>query len=136
MPNDRRDQLHHPPVAAPGRNSLHDWITVWQSELAALGSDREAQENWRAAVAMMAEAMQVMAAAVDAGPLKAAAPEAASGSAGAVAAAGTAAVGIASDAWFAAGGAGRLAGHLADDRCADADVGADDGAGGRISQGR
>ncbi len=28
-----------------------DWITVWQSELAALATDREAQEAWQGLVA-------------------------------------------------------------------------------------
>ncbi|HUC19454.1 MAG TPA: hypothetical protein VMA37_17380 [Acetobacteraceae bacterium] len=35
-----------PPAAAEIETMARDWITLWQSELAALGSDREAQESW------------------------------------------------------------------------------------------
>ena len=31
-----------------------DWVTLWQSELAALAADREAQETWQAIVALWA----------------------------------------------------------------------------------
>jgi hypothetical protein len=40
---------------------LLDWITVWQSELTALAADREARENWQAAVGAMAGAMRAIA---------------------------------------------------------------------------
>ena len=47
------------PGIRPGA-SLHelarDWITLWQSELAALAADREAQETWQALVALWAGA--------------------------------------------------------------------------------
>jgi uncharacterized protein YceH (UPF0502 family) len=33
-----------------------DWITLWQSELAALAADREAQETWRVLLSMWAGA--------------------------------------------------------------------------------
>ena len=31
-----------------------DWVTLWHSELAALSADREAQETWRACLALWA----------------------------------------------------------------------------------
>src|SRR5208282_3800556 len=31
-----------------------DWVTLWQSELAAIAADREAQESWQAIVALWA----------------------------------------------------------------------------------
>jgi hypothetical protein len=33
-----------------------DWITLWQSELAAMAADREAQETWRSLLAIWAAA--------------------------------------------------------------------------------
>jgi hypothetical protein len=44
-----------------------DWVTLWQSELAAIAADREAQESWQAIVALWAGA---------AGAILAAAPRA------------------------------------------------------------
>src|ERR1700689_120367 len=40
-----------------------DWVTLWQSELAALAADREAQESWQAIVALWAGAAGAMLAA-------------------------------------------------------------------------
>ncbi len=37
-----------------------DWITLWQSEMAALSVDREAQETWRTLMAMWADAATAM----------------------------------------------------------------------------
>ena len=42
------------------RDTARDWVTIWQSEMAALAEDREALEMWRGAVdgwARMAETM-------------------------------------------------------------------------------
>ena len=48
-----------PPPGMDGED-LHDlardWITLWQSELAALAADREAQETWRVLLSMWAGA--------------------------------------------------------------------------------
>src|SRR5271170_1790931 len=41
-----------PDLAALAR----DWVTLWQSELAAIAADREAQESWQAIVALWAGA--------------------------------------------------------------------------------
>jgi hypothetical protein len=38
-----------------------DWITIWQSELAALATDRELQEHWVRLVAMWADAASLAA---------------------------------------------------------------------------
>jgi hypothetical protein len=47
-----------------GGASLHelarDWVTLWQSELAAVAADREAQETWQAMVALWAGAAGAM----------------------------------------------------------------------------
>lgn len=54
---------------AEWRDTARDWVTIWQSELAALAEDREALETWRDVVdgwARMAEAM--IDAMPDAGP--------------------------------------------------------------------
>src|ERR1039458_8961722 len=40
-----------------------DWVTLWQSELAAIAADREAQESWQAIVALWAGAAGAMLAA-------------------------------------------------------------------------
>jgi hypothetical protein len=37
-----------------------DWITLWQSELAALAADREAMETWQAMIALWAGAAGAM----------------------------------------------------------------------------
>ena len=41
----------------------HDWVTLWQSELAAIAADREAQESWQAIVALWAGVAGAMVAA-------------------------------------------------------------------------
>ena len=52
-----------PPVDPP-LVELHelarDWITLWQSELAALAADREAQETWQTLMALWAGAAGAM----------------------------------------------------------------------------
>src|ERR1700678_1625747 len=40
-----------------------DWVTLWQSELAAIAADREAQESWQAILALWAGAAAAMLAA-------------------------------------------------------------------------
>jgi hypothetical protein len=35
-----------------------DWITIWQSELAAMATDREMQDNWVRLVAVWAQAAE------------------------------------------------------------------------------
>ena len=42
------------------RKLAQDWITLWQSELAALAVDREAQETWQAMLALWAGAASAM----------------------------------------------------------------------------
>jgi hypothetical protein len=42
------------------RGLAHDWITLWQSELAALAVDREAQETWHTMLALWAGAAGAM----------------------------------------------------------------------------
>ena len=37
------------PTQPDPRDLVRDWITVWQSELAAIATDREMRENWQAA---------------------------------------------------------------------------------------
>ncbi|HEY6432677.1 MAG TPA: hypothetical protein VIZ17_11915 [Acetobacteraceae bacterium] len=39
---------------------VRDWITVWQSELAALATDREAQEAWQGLAALWANVAGTM----------------------------------------------------------------------------
>jgi hypothetical protein len=82
-----------------------DWATLWQSELAALATDREMQEAWQAMVALWAEAWASTAAAL-LRPAAGAADERfrPSGAAGAAAAAGAAPAAAASDAGDAAVG--------------------------------
>jgi hypothetical protein len=41
-----------------------DWATLWQSELAALATDREARESWQAGLRLWAGAVSAMLAAV------------------------------------------------------------------------
>src|SRR5271156_6144782 len=48
-----------PDLAALAR----DWVTLWQSELAAMAADREAQESWQAILALWAGAAGAMLAA-------------------------------------------------------------------------
>ena len=51
--------------AAPDLDALaRDWITLWQSELAAIATDREAQETWHAILALWAGAAGAMLAAM------------------------------------------------------------------------
>jgi hypothetical protein len=45
------------------RKLAQDWITLWQSELAAIAADREAQESWQAILALWAGAAGAMLAA-------------------------------------------------------------------------
>ena len=35
-----------PPLDAPTEAAMRDWMTIWQSEIAAMGVDREMQECW------------------------------------------------------------------------------------------
>ena len=42
------------------RKLAQDWITLWQSELAGLAVDREAQETWQAMLALWAGAAAAM----------------------------------------------------------------------------
>ena len=35
-----------PPLDAPAEAAMRDWMTIWQSEIAAMGVDRELQECW------------------------------------------------------------------------------------------
>ena len=44
-----RDEARGPDL----RKLAQDWITLWQSELAALAADREAQETWQAMLALL-----------------------------------------------------------------------------------
>ncbi len=51
------DETAAPSAAAPDLEVLaRDWITLWQSELAAIATDREAQESWQAILALWAGA--------------------------------------------------------------------------------
>ncbi len=45
---------------------LEDWISIWESELAALAADREGQELWRSMVSQWAEQARAAAAWIDA----------------------------------------------------------------------
>ena len=46
-----------PEPPAPDLEALaRDWITLWQSELAAIAADREMQESWQAILALWAGA--------------------------------------------------------------------------------
>lgn len=77
-------------ASAPDLRKLaQDWITLWQSELAALAVDREAQETWQAMLALWAGAASAM--------LQAAPREHPERRAGAAAAAGTAPAATAPD---------------------------------------
>ena len=46
----------HCGIRDPAEAGAADWITLWQSELAALAADREAQETWQAMLALWAGA--------------------------------------------------------------------------------
>jgi len=48
------------PPAAELAELARDWITLWQSELAALAVDREAQESWQTLLALWAGAAAAM----------------------------------------------------------------------------
>jgi hypothetical protein len=48
------------PPAADLHELARDWITLWQSELAALAVDREAQESWQALLGLWAGAAAAM----------------------------------------------------------------------------
>jgi len=58
-------------AAPPGEGDLlelaRDWITLWQSELAALAADREAQESWQTLLALWAGTAGTMLAAAPRG---------------------------------------------------------------------
>ena len=57
----RQDGARPDAAAAPDLRKLaQDWITLWQSELAALAVDREAQETWHAMLALWAGAAAAM----------------------------------------------------------------------------
>jgi len=47
-------------AASDQRQLVQDWITLWQSELAALAVDREAHETWQAMLALWAGAASAM----------------------------------------------------------------------------
>jgi hypothetical protein len=50
-----------PETGGAGLHELaRDWITLWQSELAALAADRETQETWQAMVGLWAGAAGAM----------------------------------------------------------------------------
>ncbi len=70
-----------------------DWITLWQSELAAMAVDREAQETWHAMLALWAGAAGAMLTAAPRERARRTAP----GSAGAAAAPGAAPAAAAPD---------------------------------------
>jgi hypothetical protein len=55
-PNGKGGQTDGPPgPAAPSpADTWSDWVTIWQSELNALATDREAQEVWKRLVGMWA----------------------------------------------------------------------------------
>jgi hypothetical protein len=88
-----------PDLAALAR----DWVTLWQSELAAIAADREAQESWQAILALWAGAAGALLAAAPrahqaAAPATTAAPhESTTGRTSAVAPSGAAAVAAAPD---------------------------------------
>jgi hypothetical protein len=75
-----------PPADFDPRELARDWITIWQSELAAVAVDREAQESWQALLALWAGAAGAMLQATawatpDGAPGAAAAPRAAAAAA-------------------------------------------------------
>ena len=50
----------HPNSQPDLQELARDWITLWQSELAALAADREAQESWQAMMSLWAGAAAAM----------------------------------------------------------------------------
>jgi hypothetical protein len=65
MPGSGAEEGAAPHDAAAGagpdlRRLARDWITLWQSELAALAVDREAQETWHTMLALWAGAAGAM----------------------------------------------------------------------------
>jgi hypothetical protein len=76
-----------------------DWITIWQSELAAMATDRELQEGWLRMVDLWAQAAQSMTRLMPRAP---GGHDGSGGRAGSAAAAGAAAVMAAPDARDAA----------------------------------
>ena len=52
------------PGEADLRQLARDWITIWQSELASLAADREAEETWRVLLQLWTDAAQLMLAAL------------------------------------------------------------------------
>jgi hypothetical protein len=55
---DGEQPIDPPPVEL--QELARDWITLWQSELAALATDREAQETWQTLMALWAGAAGAM----------------------------------------------------------------------------
>ena len=47
--DDARDPSPNP--AATAHDTAHDWATIWQSEAAALATDRELRESWETGLA-------------------------------------------------------------------------------------
>ncbi len=55
-PGDRSDPPPGDPAGEDLQGLARDWITLWQSELAALAVDREAQETWHVLLSLWAGA--------------------------------------------------------------------------------
>ena len=53
---DRSDPPPSDPAGEALQELARDWITLWQSELAALAVDREAQETWHVLLSLWAGA--------------------------------------------------------------------------------
>jgi hypothetical protein len=53
-----------PPIETELAALARDWMTLWQSELAALAADRETQEAWQKLISLWAGAARVFAAPV------------------------------------------------------------------------
>lgn len=86
----------HPPEQADLLELARDWITLWQSELSALATDREAQEAWQTLISLWASAAGALFASAPLGA-PAGAGERADGRAGSAATAGAAAAAAAPD---------------------------------------
>jgi hypothetical protein len=84
-------------VAPDLRALARDWITLWQSELAALAVDREAQETWHTMLALWAGAAGAMLTAAPRERPGRGAPRHAGGHAGPAASPGTAPAAAAPD---------------------------------------